>query len=672
VVPVVDLTESPPTSTARLPAVLPVAGAAALVALLAGMWLLTGPALLLLAACVVAGYGLTHFSGLPLTIEERFAYGTVVGAMAVTMAAFLLAIAFGFGVASVAIGAGLAVAAGALGAFIGRARHSTELDDLRARWLAPARTRGHPWPLALLLVICWPYTLKLFSQAYEFRDGALYAGYLNIWGDWAAHLTYTSSFAYGNNFPPQFTIDPGHNLGYPFMADFLAAGLTTVGTSLTSSLVLSSSLLSLAFPAVMYLAAQRLTGSRAAAFTAVFVLALAGGLGAFIFLPGDIDKLGLGALQHLPREYTLDRSQNYQLLDAVLAYLLPQRSTLFGFPVALIAAAGFWTARGSDDWRPYTFFGVATGLLPLFHVYAFGTVVALAVFWAAFERRPQWLAFFAPALILGLPALAWMWPPSGNRLRWQPFWLADTEGHADGPVWFWLKNTSLFIPLFAAAFFWKRTLHDGLALWLAPIWLWFLVPNFFVFQPWDWDNTKFFMFWWLFGAVAIGAVLARLALSGLNGIVLAGALAIILCLSGTLDVARALDLQASSFVFTDPGGLKVAAWVRENTPTDAVFLTATDHNEHVTSMTGRKVVCGYTGWLFTYGLDDYFVRQRDDYLMLSGQPGSDQLVRQYHVDYVVIGPLERNGDANASDAYWSLHGRQVYSADGYNIYAVNP
>jgi uncharacterized membrane protein len=237
-------------------------------------------------------------------------------------------------------------------------------------------------------------------------------------------------------------------------------------------------------------------------------------------------------------------------------------------------------------------------------------------------------------------------------------------------VWFWLKNTSLFIPLFAAAFFWKGTLRNGLALWLAPIWLWFLVPNFFVFQPWDWDNTKFFMFWWLFGSVAIGALLARLALRGLDGVVLAGALAIILCLSGTLDVARALDLQASSFEFTDPGGLRVAAWVRGNTPTDAVFLTATDHNEPVTTMTGRKVVCGYTGWLFTYGLDDYVVRQRDDYLMLSGQAGSDQLVRQYHVDYVVIGPQERNGDAHASDAYWSLHGRQVYSADGYNVYRV--
>src|SRR5207249_3771540 len=418
--------------------------------------------------------------------------------------------------------------------------------------------------------------------------------------DWAAHLTYASSFAYGRNFPPQFTIDPGHNLGYPFMIDFLAAGLTAFGTSLTSSLVLSSSLLALAFPAVMYLAGLRLTGSRLAAFLAVFVFALAGGLG-FVFLAGDIDKLGAAALQHLPREYTLDRSRNYQLLDAVLAYLLPQRSTLFGFPVALITVAGLWLARGRDDWRPYTFFGALVGLLPLFHVYAYGTLVALALFWALIERRREWLAFFVPALILGLPQLAWMWPPAGNHLRWQLFWLADTDGHSDGPLWFWLKNTSLFIPLLLAAFVWRGTLPAGLALRLAPLWLWFLVPNLMVFQPWDWDNTKFFVFWWLFGSVAVGAVLARLALRGVDGVVLAGALAIVLCLSGALDVGRALDLQVSSFEFTDAGGLKVASWVRENTGPDAVFLTASDHNQPVTALAGRRVVCGYTGWLYTYG-----------------------------------------------------------------------
>jgi hypothetical protein len=649
---------------------LPAAAAIGGIALLAVIWVLVGPGLLLLAACVVAGYGLTHLSGLPLVFEERLAYGTVLGGIAVTMAAFLAALAFGFGLIEIGAGALVAVAVSGVGWYVGRTTHRADLASLRERWLAHPRSSGHPWPLALLLVVCWPYTLLLLSQVYVYEPSGLFAGYVNIWGDWAAHLTYAGSFAYSDNLPPQFSIDPGHNLGYPFMIDFLAAGLTAFGTSLTSSLVLSSGLLGLAFPAVFYLAAQRLTGSRAVAFLAVFVFALAGGLG-FVFLNGDIDRLGLAALQHLPREYTLDRSQNYQLLDPVLAYLLPQRSTLFGFAGALIVMSGLWMARERDNsWRTYAFLGAATGLLPLFHVHAYGTVVVLAGFWALLDFGAPWVAFFVPALAIGVPELVWMWPPSQGGVRFQLFWLADSAGHHDGPVWFWLKNTSLFIPLLVAAFAWRGTLGRALSLRLAPIWLWFLVPNFLVFQPWDWDNTKFFSFWLLFGSLGVAAVLARLGARTAEGRVLAAVLAAVLCLSGALDLARALDFQVSSVQFTDAGGLKVAAWVRDNTPQKAVFLTGADHNEPVTALTGRRVVCGYPGWLYTYGLNDYFERQRDAYLMLSGQPGTDALVGKYHVSYVVIGPLERNGDAHASDAYWLEHGRQVYSAAGYSVYRV--
>ena len=66
-----DLTESPPARGAGLPRVLPVAAGVGALGALAGVWLLTGPGLLLLAACVVSGYGLTHLSALPFTVEER-------------------------------------------------------------------------------------------------------------------------------------------------------------------------------------------------------------------------------------------------------------------------------------------------------------------------------------------------------------------------------------------------------------------------------------------------------------------------------------------------------------------------------------------------------------------------------------------------------------------------
>ncbi len=50
----------------------------------------------------------------------------------------------------------------------------------------------------------------------------------------------------------------------------------------------------------------------------------------FYFLLGDIQHSGLAALVHLPREYTLNRDMNFQWLNPVLAYLVPQRSTCSG------------------------------------------------------------------------------------------------------------------------------------------------------------------------------------------------------------------------------------------------------------------------------------------------------------------------------------------------------
>src|SRR5205823_9501824 len=44
---------------------------------------------------------------------------------------------------------------------------------------------------------------------------------------------------------------------------------------------------------------------------------------------------------------------------------------------------------------------------------------------------------------------------------------------------------------------------------LAPFCLVFLIANVVVFQPWDWDNTKVLVFWYLAGAVAVGALLHR-------------------------------------------------------------------------------------------------------------------------------------------------------------------
>lgn len=675
---------------------------------------------LFLVVSLLAGFAITLLSGLRLTIEERTFFGAVIGLMVVTATTFGFFLAFGLGPLSLGLGLLFTVGLGTVGFLVGRAGLASELREFKARWTSHPRDGDHPWPLWLLLLVTSAYTLHLFSQAYVLDDQGLHAGYVNIWGDWAVHLSYAGSFAYGDNRPPEFFIDPGNRLGYAFAVDFLAAMMVPLGATLPNALVLSSAVLTLAFPGVMYCAGIRLMKSRAAAALAVLIFAMMGGTG-FIYFLADIDQQGLTALISPPREYTLNRELGYQWLNPVLAYLVPQRSVLFGFSLILIAVVLLWIANndsrpegkgpGRRAIRPLAFAGVVVGLLPVFHPYAYGTAIALGVIWAVMERggtgawwrdrlhglRSQ-LPFLVPALALGVPALLWLLPADGaSNLRFQPGWYAfeNAPGQPDVPLsdlpdwfsdwlteglpglnlvsllawfWFWIKNLSLFLPLLVIAQLWRGVVPDRFRVRFLPLWLWFLVPNLFVFQPWAWDNTKFFAFWALFGSMLVAALVIRIVAAGVAGRLLAATCVVLLVLAGGIDLYRASNYSISNVRFTDAEGVRVAAWVRDNTDPRATVLVAHEHDNPVMALAGRRVVLGYPGWLYSYGLQDYAVKQVDVERMLRGDPQTPELVRRHYVDYVVIGPQERSDRYQANVDYWRAKATQVHEQGGYLIF----
>lgn len=679
-----------------------------------------------LLGSVLAGFAITLLSGLRLTIEERIFFGAVLGLVVVTALTFGFFLAFGLGPVSLGLGFGVTAGVGTVGALVGRASLASELREFTARWTSPLRGRNYPWALLLLLLMCWTYTLHFFSHAYVLDAEGLHAGYITIWGDWGAHLSYAGSFAYGDNRPPEFFIDPGNRLGYAFAIDFLAAMLVPLGATLTSSLVISSTVVALAFPGVMYCAGLRLVRSQAAAALAVLIFAMMGGIG-FIYFLADIDKQGIAAVTAPPHEYTLNRDLGYQWLDPVLAYLVPQRSVLFGFSLVLISVTFLWitkadAAQESTGLRhkavhPLLFTGVVVGALPAFHPYAYGTAIALGGMWAVMERegtgawwraslhglRAQ-LPFLIPALALGLPVLLWLLPATGsNSIRFVPGWLAfaGAKGNAFPEVplhdlpdrlwgwlvgglpgltvvnvvawcWFWIKNLSLFVPLLVIAQVCSGVVPDRLRTRFLPLWLWFVIPNLFVLQPWEWDNTKFFVFWALFGSMLVAALVVRIATAGTAGRVLAAACVVLLVFAGGIDLYRASNYTISSrdLLFTDAGGVRLANWLRANTDPHAIFLTAHEFNQPVAALAGRRVVLGYPGWLYTYQVADYSTKQADVERMLRGDPQTPELVRRYQVDYVVIGPLERGDQYKASVDYWKVNATQVRDDGGYLVFRV--
>src|SRR5207249_10128017 len=103
----------------------------------------------------------------------------------------------------------------------------------------------------------------------------------------------------------------------------------------------------------------------------------------------------------------------------------------------------------------------------------------------------------------------------------------------------WIWNTSLLRPLVIASHALVRWFPTAFPAWFAPMWLWFVVPNVIVLQPWVWDKTKLFVVWALLGSVVAAGVLAGMLMRGPATAIVAVTVMVLLGLSGALDLARA-------------------------------------------------------------------------------------------------------------------------------------
>ena len=132
----------------------------------------------------------------------------------------------------------------------------------------------------------------------------------------------------------------------------------------------------------------------------------------------------------------------------------------------------------------------------------------------------------------------------------------------------------------------------------------------------------------------------------------------IFILSASLDVLR---------LYIRPGyeswskeDIKNAEIIKEKTSPDAIFLTSDKHNHFIPTLTGRQIIMGYRGWLWTYGIN-YSKREKEVLAIYQGSEEAENLLKKYKVDYIVIGPNEKN---------YSLNFPLFLSSDNVKIYKI--
>lgn len=489
-----------------------------------------------------------------------------------------------------------------------------------------------------LLALRW---LVFWWGAFTVDDAGLWTAQKSLWGDGAQHLGDVTSFAYGQNFPPLHPRFPGQPFNYHYLTSVTSACLVEIGLTPWAAIALHSFFGSVLVALAVFLFARRLGLTHGAAATALLLLVLGGGLAWWTRLAGQ--EIG-----------------NLRWLNVFFALIAPQRGLIYGLPLGLLVLRLIRL-------RSFVLAGIVAGLLPYAHL---GTLLTLAMltpllFLLVPERR--WIAFFAAWALVGTPQVLLQQAGSvgaASAMRLLPGWVAAPDPWA----LFWLKNLGPFLPLLLASFFVRTGLPEPSRRFLLAVQPLFVISNLLVFQPWDWDNTKVLVWWYLASCFLVAALLARLwQRPALRAALVA--LVLTMVASGLLeniDQARGKErnllLTAEEMTF--------AQRVRESTNPHALVVTGLRHNHPVSVLAGRRVLMGYPGWLWSQGID-FSLRERDVRSILKLGPEAPALLDRYRVAYVVIGPDERER-MGADPEAWRARYPSVLATASYEMFNVSP
>ena len=638
---------------------------------------------------------------------ELVALGGPLGVVVASLALLPLATIWGFGAGLVML-VGLACAVGAVALWPDRTelrRAAREIAallgiDLAARNPGIASSVAPRPSMVLFLERTWSWSRILpvlafavlvvrsagfWSGALSYEPDGMWAGHPYIWSDWPLHLANVTNFAYGDNFPPA---NP-HLIGQPFTYHYLnavaPAAMVELGMDPAGALDLHSFLFSVLYPVAIYAFARRLTRNSGAGLLAVVLFLLGGGFG-WVLRLAHLDGTGnlLRGLWDQPWDQAAQEAANFTWPNMFFMLLAPQRAFLYGLPLGLLTFTLLLVGTRTRRWPSFVVAGVVAGLLPLADL---GTLLALALttpflfvllpgsLWRPVPGRrwlrlptPEWVLFFAIWVLVALPQLflqqgGGSGATSGARI--QVGWVAAP----DNWLWFWAKSLGFFLPLLGFALADRRLVPP-----LARRLLWgfmpmFAIGNLVVFQPWDWNNTKFLLWWFLAVCVLVASLVVKIWDAHRVALVrtMLGGVVASMLLTGVLMQLHQLRGNERFQLFGNDE-LALAEAVRAATPPHAVFAVGLNTNEPVPAFAGRRVVMGYPGWLGSYGID-FGQRMQDLRAIYAFAPETPDLLVRYGVDYVVIGPREIDELAANVEAYRTRYPIAVQSGP-YEVFAV--
>lgn len=306
--------------------------------------------------------------------------------------------------------------------------------------------------------------------------------------------------------------------------------------------------------------------------------------------------------------------------------------------------------------------GLGVAILVLYIIYE------LIKVWTGKSRKillTTWGLFLAIIIVLALPQLIlWTFKQAGTDgfVRGHFNW----SNTGDQYIWFYLKNIGITFALFVAGFFFAKKKDLQLA---SPLFLIWFIAELVVFQPNEYDNNKLLFVGFVFMCGLAAEFLANL-FSGKAPILLKAAAAVLLLFFSTISALLTLGREwVSEYELYSASSVEACRFIEEEIETEAVLLTASNHNNAVVSLTGRNIVCGSGTFLYYHGIP-YAEREAELPMMYADPIGTQDLYEKYGVDYVYISNNER-GSYEINEEALEQIASCIYDEDDVRIYELN-
>lgn len=567
----------------------------------------------------------------------------------------------------------------------------------------PMSFKKHKKYLLLILLTAGLYFIRIFSKIIFFKSGDLYASHPNVWSDWALHITLTNTFA-NKPISEWFLYHPyfsGGELTYPFLTNLISGLLIKLGLNITQAMIWPSILFILFLLIGMYFLNYQILKSSKKSVLAIFIFLTSAGPGFLFFLKSFFLNPSLEMLTFPRVDYSIISEYQWLAGNIPAAILVPQRAFLIGMTIgvwSLLLLVIALQKKSTKDYKKMMIAaGLLAGILPIAHMHSFISVViisgliCISIFYKHFKSENYQLVltkdlksfivkilyFVIPAAILstifyfsfvegGIQKTDFMrislgWTAKKDLLSW---------------IIMWWEIWGIMIPLAIysiISFFIKnknKTKKEKFLIeYFYGFFVLFAIANIIIFQPTAWDNSKIFT-WVYFGfSLLVAHLIIEMWKKTTEHKILTIIMLIFLSTTGILELIRLHRLDKNTFILSSSQEINFAQNVMKNTQTDDIFLTASNHNNPLQMWGSRSIVLGYKGWVGNFGFD-IEERSNDIFKIYHFPEQSQNLIKKYDIDYIVIGEREKS-EFIVNQKYFDENFPTILTDENTTVYKVN-